>query len=88
VKTLPHVGDLFLSSNKKKKNPLQIKNYDAYYLYNYNFEFFEKNSYDRDEEPLGIFIGNGYGDGNFNIYKGKDAYLIMSYDLQDKLMSK
>ena len=50
------------------------KHYDAYYIYNSDIE---------SGDPKAIFIGNGIGDGGFPIFKGSDAYLIMSLQLEE-----
>lgn len=59
----------------------KIKNYDAYYIY-------ESDLTNEDTsmiEPIGILVGNGYGDGSFSIFKGSGAYFIMSANVENKI---
>jgi hypothetical protein len=68
----------------EKGNKLRIKKHDAYYLYNHIFSD-DSNYSDEDNEPIGLFAGNNFGDGNFRIYSCKFGYLIMSYDLENEI---
>ena len=63
----------------------QIDGTDAYYVYDSDIN--KKSSEEHDDDPVAIFAGNGFGDGSFPIFKGTNAYLIMSYDLEDKIFA-
>lgn len=64
----------------------KIRNYE--YVYESDF-MVNKNTTDVDDRhPIAIFADNGYGDGGFPIYKGKNAFLIMSHKLETLLLNK
>ena len=66
--------------SRKSNNPHKIDKYDAYYLYENDLD----KAVPRDK-PIAIFAGNGYGDGSFDIFKGRNAFWIMSEPLQSTI---
>ncbi len=78
-------------TKKNRKNKNQIVGHDAYYVYESNFlqtgEYGGETteSMSEDTRPVAIFAGNHAGDGVWPAYKGKNAFLIMSQKLIDKI---
>jgi hypothetical protein len=61
--------------------------YDYAYVYESDLEI-NKDNYDVvDKNPIAIFAQNKFGDGSFPIYKGKNAYWIMSENTHSKMFN-
>lgn len=67
-----------------------------YYLYESSFEssyqnkkFFDEVVDESNPNPVALFVTNGYGDNDFNIYRAKSTkgyiYMIMSFSLESKI---
>lgn len=68
-------------------SPNQIRNTDVYYIYETDLIMNQNTETDVDDSnPIAIFAGNGYGDGSFHIYRSGKNYLIMSEELNNKIL--
>ena len=73
----PGFGTSNLNPNSRNKN--KIGKHDAYYIYTDNI------GPQYEHIPFALFAHNGFGDGGFPIYKGKDAYLILSGNMGNQI---
>lgn len=48
------------------------------YVYESDLDINKNNSEANNEDPIAIFANNNYGDGSFPIYRGRNAFWIMS----------
>lgn len=67
------------------KTPNKIGRTEAYYIYEDDLIAAKKQ---KNPDPIAIFSPNGFGDASFPIYHAKDAFMIMNYNVYDKIMDK
>ncbi|XWV25814.1 hypothetical protein QJ857_gp1271 [Tupanvirus soda lake] len=56
------------------------------YVYDSDLDINKKNPDADNSNPIAIFASNHYGDGSFPIYQGRNAFWIMSSDVQDRMI--
>ncbi|XWV24581.1 ubiquitin-conjugating enzyme e2 [Tupanvirus deep ocean] len=59
---------------------------DYAYVYDSDLEINKGNTDADDNNPIAIFATNNFGDGSFPIYQGRNAFWIMSQDVQDRML--
>jgi len=72
-------------SGKISRKITQSKEYT--YVYETDLDINKNNMRADDRDPIAVFAENNYGDGQFPIYKGRNAYWIMSNNIHNKIMS-
>ena len=73
-----HELDTIIFTDKNRRIKPTV---DAYYVY--------ESDIDRDldrKNPIAIFAGNRYGDGGFSVYKSKHGYMILSVNVERRLV--
>jgi hypothetical protein len=60
--------------------------YEYAYVYESDLENYEENNRLNNKIPIAIFAENKIGDGSFPIYKGKNAFWIMSGNIMSKML--
>lgn len=78
----------YINPYKSNKTGNKIGNHDAYYIYENNLDDYDPSKNKTpNKNPVALFTGNGYGDGFFPIFKGSNAYFIMSSALYNKIFN-